>query len=198
MLARTSIRRGLTGAACLAALAVVALAAPAAAGPPLERENFHDEFTEVEENFCDVEGLSVEIHGVIDGTFLFNTTGQNDLPHLMGVEHGTVSFTNLTTGKSLTDVFNDVDKTLTVTDNGDGTITVVELLTGGLRTYGPDGKVVFHNDGQIRLQLLIDYGGTLLDPEDDVVLDEQLIFGSTGTNDTEGRDFCEDFLAITG
>jgi hypothetical protein len=55
-----------------------------------------------------------------------------------------------------------------------------------------------NNDGQIRLQLLIDYGGTLYDPEDDVVLDEQLIFGSTGTNDSEGRDFCEDFLAITG
>lgn len=198
MPARTSIRRGLTGAACLAALAVVALAGPAEAGPPLERVNFHDEFTEVEENFCDVEGLSVEIHGVFDGTFLFNTTGKNDLPHQMGVEHGTVSLTNLTTGKSLTDVFDNVRKILEVTDNGDGTITVVSLFTGGLRTYGPDGKVVFHNDGQIRLQFLIDYGGTLLDPEDDVVLDEQFIFGSTGTNDSEGRDFCEDFLAITG
>ena len=198
MLARTSIRRGLAGAACLAALAVVALAAPAAAGPPLEHENFHDEFTEVEENFCDVEGLSVEIHGVIDGTFLFNTTGQNDLPHLVTTVHGTVTLTNLTTGKSYTDVFDNVDKTLEVTDNGDGTVTVVQLLTGGGRVLGPDGKVVFHNDGQIRLLLLIDTGGTLYDLGDDVVLDEQLIFGSTGTNDTEGRDFCEDFLAITG
>ena len=198
MLARTAIRRGLTGAACLAALAVVALAGPAAAGPPLEKANFHDEFTEVEENFCDVEGLSVEIHGVIDGTFLFNTTGQNDLPHLVTTVHGTVTLTNLTTGKSYTDVFDNVDKTLEVTDNGDGTVTVVQLLTGGGRVLGPDGKVVFHNDGQIRLLLLIDTGGTLYDLGDDVVLDEQPIFGSTGTNDTEGRDFCEDFLAITG
>ena len=31
-----------------------------------------------------------------------------------------------------------------------------------------------------------------------VIRDEQLIFGSTGANDTEGREFCEDFLAITG
>jgi len=177
---------------------VVALAGPAAAGPPLERENFHDEFTETEENFCDVEDLDVEIHGVIDGTFLFNTTGKNDLPHLVTTVHGTVTLTNLTTGKSYTDVFDNVDKTLEVTDNGDGTVTVVQLLTGGGRVLGPDGKVVFHNDGQIRLLLLIDTGGTLYDLNDDVVLDEQLIFGSTGTNDTEGRDFCEDFLAITG
>ncbi|HET6920999.1 MAG TPA: hypothetical protein VFI46_16275 [Jiangellaceae bacterium] len=177
---------------------MVALAGPAAAGPPLEKEDFHDEFTEVEENFCDVEGLSVEIHGVIDGTFLFNTTGKNDLPHVMDTVHGTVSLTNLTTGKSYTDVFDGVDNTLEVTDNGDGTVTVVQLLTGGGRVLGPDGKVVFHNDGQIRLQLLIDYGGTLYDLSDDVVLIEEQIFGSTGTNDTEGHDFCEDFLAITG
>jgi hypothetical protein len=177
---------------------VVALAGPAAAGPPLEHFNFHDDFTETEENFCDVEGLDVEIHGVIDGTFLFNTTGENALPHIIGTEHGAVSITNLTTGKSYTEVFDNVNKILEITDNGDGTITVVQLLSGGLRTYGPDGKVVFHNDGQVRLLLLIDYGGTLLDPEDDVVLDEELIFGSTGTNDTEGREFCEVFLEITG
>jgi hypothetical protein len=185
--------------AVIAALAVVALAGPAEAGPPLEQENFHDESTEVEENFCDVEGLSVEIHEVIDGTFVFNTTGSNDVPHLVTTIHGTVSFTNLTTGKSFTNVFDIVDKTLEITLNDDGeTVTVVELITGGGRWYGPDGKVLFHEDGQIRIELLIDFGGTPYDLSDDVVLDEQLIFGSTGTNDTEGRDFCEDFLAITG
>lgn len=184
--------------AVAAAAVVVALAGPAEAGPPLEKENFHDDFTDVEENFCDVLGLSVEIHGVIDGTFTFNTTGKNDIPHLVGTNHGTVSFTNLTTGKSFTNVFNGPDKTLKITPNADGTVTVVELITGGSRWYGPDGKVIFHEDGQIRLQLLIDFGGTPFDLSDDVILDEQLIFGSTGTNDTEGRDFCEDFLAITG
>lgn len=181
----------------LAALGVVALAGPAEAGPPLEKENFHDESTEVEENFCDVEGLSVEIHEVIDGTFVVNTTGPNDVPHLITTIHGSVSFTNLTTGKSYTNVFDNVDKTLEITDNGDGTVTVIELAAGGSRWYGPDGKV-FDDDGQIRLELLIDFGGTPYDLSDDVVLDEQLIFGSTGTNETEGRDFCEDFLTITG
>lgn len=184
-------------AGVIAALGVVALGGPAEAGPPLEKENFHDESIEVEENFCDVEGLSVEIHEVIDGTFVFNTTGTNDVPHLVTTVHGTVSFTNLTTGKSYTNVFDIVDKTLEITDNGDGTVTVVELITGGGRWYGPDGKV-FDDDGQIRLELLIDFGGTPYDFEDDVILDEQLIFGSTGTNEVEGRDFCEDFLAITG
>jgi hypothetical protein len=198
MQTRTSIRRGLTGAVCLAALTVVALAARAEAGAPLEKANFHEESTEFVDDFCGVDGLSVEIHDVVDGTFLFNTTGKNDVPHLVGTNHGTVSFTNLTTGKSYTNVFNFVDKTLEITNNGDGTVTVIELATGGSRWYGPDGKVLFHDDGQIRLELLIDFGGTPFDLDDDVILDEQLIFGSTGTNDLDGRDFCEDFLAITG
>jgi hypothetical protein len=42
---------------------------------------------------------------------------------------------------------------------------------------------------------VVDFGGTPFDLSDDVFLSERLIFGSTGTNDTEGRDFCEDFLA---
>jgi hypothetical protein len=188
----------LAAVAGITTLAVVALAGPAQAGPPLEKENFHDESIEVEENFCDVAGLSVEIHEVIDGTFMFNTTGKNDVPHIVETDHGTVSFTNLTTGKSYTNVFDGPVKTLEVTDNGDGTATVVQLITGGSRWYGPDGKVLFHEDGQIRIELLIDFGGTPYDLSDDVVRDAQLIFGSTGTNDTEGRDFCEDFLAITG
>ncbi len=188
----------LAAIAVMTTLAVVALAGPAQAGPPLEKENFHDESIDVEENFCDVEGLSVEIHEVVDGTFMFNTTGKNDVPHIVETDHGTVSFTNLTTGKSYTNVFDGPVKTLEITDNGDGTATVVQLITGGSRWYGPDGKVLFHEDGQIRVELLIDFGGTPYDLSDDVVLDSRLIFGSTGTNDTEGRDFCEDFLAITG
>ncbi len=195
---RRLAKPAVAAAGVIAALGVVALAGPAQAGPPLEQENFHDDFTDVEENFCDVEGLSVEIHEVIDGTFMFNTTGKNDVPHIVETDHGTVSFTNLTTGKSYTNVFDGPVKTLEITDNGDGTATVVQLITGGSRWYGPDGKVLFHEDGQIRVELLIDFGGTPYDLSDDVVLDSRLIFGSTGTNDTEGRDFCEDFLAITG
>jgi hypothetical protein len=135
--------------AVMAALAVVDLAGPAQAGPPLEKANFHDDSTVVEEDFCRVQGLSVEIHEVVDGTFKFNTTGKNDVPHLVGTSHGAVSFTNLTTGKSFTNVFNGVDETLKITLNGDGTtVIVVELITGGSRWYGPDGKL-FGDDGQI-------------------------------------------------
>jgi hypothetical protein len=191
-------RRSMAAVGVIAALAVVALAGPAQAGPPLEKLKFHDDSTVVEENFCGVQGLSVEIHEVVDGTFKFNTTGKNDVPHLVGTSHGTVSFTNLTTLKSFTNVFNGPDKTLKITLNPNGTtVTVVELITGGSRWYGPDGKV-FDDDGQIRLELVVDFGGTPLDLSDDRILSERLIFGSTGTNDTEGRDFCEDFLAITG
>jgi hypothetical protein len=182
----------------IAALAVVALAGPAQAGPPLQKLHFHDDVTEVEENFCGVPDLSVEIHEVVDGTFKFNTTGKNDVPHLVGTSHGTVSFTNLTTLKSFTNVFNGPDKTLKITNNGDGTATVIQLITGGGKWLGPDGKVVFKDSGQIRLQHVIDFNDTPLDLTDDVTLSTELIKGSTGTNDTEGRDFCEDFLAITG
>jgi hypothetical protein len=52
--------------------------------------------------------------------------------------------------------------------------------------YGKNGEAFARNPGQIRIELLVDHGGTPNDPSDDVVLSEELVKESTGRTD----DFC--------
>jgi hypothetical protein len=75
-----------------------------------------------------------------------------------------------------------------VTDNGDGTLTILVMGTGNAVAFDEDGKAIARNPGQIPFELLIDNGGTPQDPSDDEFLaDLGVVFGSTGRND----DFCE-------
>jgi hypothetical protein len=95
--------------------------------------------------------------------------------------------TNLANGKAITGTFNVIEKALHATDNGDGTVTALFLGTGNEVTYGPDGKAIARNPGQIRFELLIDENGTPNDPTDDEVLAFLgLVKESTGRTD----DFC--------
>lgn len=87
-------------------------------------------------------------------------------------------------GMTVTDIQpNTVVKDHKIVDNGDGTLSITVLYAGGARLVGSDGKLLAKNDGQIRMLLTIDI-------EEDEVISEELIFGSTGTND----DFCEAIL----
>jgi hypothetical protein len=179
----------------LTALVLGTAVGPAAAAP-LEREHFHDVSTEVVEEFCG--DLTVQIDTDLRGSFLVKTQGPDGLVYFLETLHGTVSFTNLATSKSFTNVLNIVNKDLKVTDNGDGTLTILTTTTGSIKNYGPDGGLLFITTGQTRIEILVDHGGTPTNPDDDVLLDERLVRPFTGRSDTEGRDFCEDFLAITG
>ena len=90
--------------------------------------------------------------------------------------------------KSVTVITNAIEKDKRVTDNGDGTLTILVLGTGNAVIYGEDGKAIARNPGQIRYEILIDDGGTPTDPSDDEFLaDLGLVKDSTGGND----DFCE-------
>jgi hypothetical protein len=51
--------------------------------------------------------------------------------------HGTVSWTNLENGLTMTEVINNVQKDLKVTNNGDGTLTVVFMVSGVHNVKGP-------------------------------------------------------------
>ena len=178
----------------LVVASLVTSSAPAAA-EVIEHEHFHDVSSAVVDPFCG--DLRVRIDTDLQGTLLVKTQGPDGLVYFLESLHGTVSFTNLATGKSFTNVLNLINKDLKVTDNGDGTLTVLTMSTGSVKNYGPDGEFLFNDPGQIRVEFLIDHGGTPTDPEDDVVLDETLVKGSTGRNDTEGRDFCEDLHMFT-
>jgi hypothetical protein len=92
--------------------------------------------------------------------------------------------TSVATGTSITIVSRFVQKDVRVTDNDDGTLTILVLATGNDVVYGPDGKAIARNPGQIRFELLVDHAGTPADPFDD----EFLAFlgevkRSTGRND---------------
>ena len=169
----------------LGATAAVMLAAAAGAGPPF-RETIHDEFEFVDGNFCDA-GLEVEVGVVLDIRVQALPHGPDGLVYFLQRATETDVLTNLENGTSLRSVVMVIEKDLRVTDNGDGTLTVLVLATGNAVLYGEDGKAIARNPGQIRVELLVDHGGTPNDPSDDQVLSEELVKGSTGRRD----DFCE-------
>jgi len=180
------LARTLGLAAGLAMVGSMALAGGASA-KPLEHTDFHDESTETINDFCDVSGLTVQIDSVEDGRFLFNPHGPDGLAY----GHANLSFTNVYTNvandNTVTEVGKVVDKDLRVTDNGNGTLTILVLTTGPAAVYGPDGKALARNPGQVRFELLIDNGGTPTDPSDDEFLEDLgVVKGSTGRSD----DFC--------
>jgi hypothetical protein len=101
--------------------------------------------------------------------------------------------TNLANGNSVTSFATIRDKDQRVTDNGDGTLTILVLNTGNAVLYGEDGKVIARNPGQVRFEFLLDHGGTPSDPSDDEFLEFLgVVKDSTGRSD----DFCEGAVPI--
>jgi len=169
-----------------------------AAARPLERERIHDTFSEELEDFCDVAGLNVSWGYDDYVNVLFNARGSDGLAYFTGTIHGKTWWTNLATGKTMIQVYNYVDKDQKVSDNGDGTLTILITNAGSSKVLDANGRLLFNDPGQTRFELLIDNGGTPTDPSDDEFLEFLgVVKGSTGRNDLEGHDFCEDFLAIT-
>ncbi len=169
-----------------ATIMVVSLASHASA-KVLERDSFHDEFSERVRNFCDVSGLTVRQQSTINGRFTIRSRGSDQLPYFQQHGRSRVVTTNLATNESVTEVTRTLEKDLRITNNGDGTLTVLILATGNAVVYGPDGKAIARNPGQVRFELLIDHGGTPRDPSDDEVLEFLgVVKESTGRTD----DFC--------
>ncbi len=158
-----------------------------ATAKPLEHTDFHEESTEIFDDFCDVPGLTVQRDQVVDGRVLVNPHGPDGLAYFHGNVKVNSVYTNVANSNFVTEVGHFVDKDLRVTDNGDGTLTILVLQTGPFAAFGPDGKAIARDPGQIRFEFLVDDGGTPADPSDD----EFLAFlgqvkGSTGRTD----DFC--------
>lgn len=167
------------------ALPTITAVAPASA-KPVESGEFHEAFTGVIHDFCEVPGFTMEWELVVDGTFSLKSHGPDGL--LFYTEHvsSSLTHTNVANGLSVVEKARVVDKDLHVTDNGDGTLTIVILATGASTLYGPDGKAIARNPGQVRFELVVDHGGTPTDPSDDTVLSFTQIKDSTGRTD----DYC--------
>jgi hypothetical protein len=181
-----SHRRRLGAIVAVSAATALVLATAASAGLIL-RETFHDEGTFVNEDFCGVPGLTVHGAFAVDGRAHAVPHGPSGLAYFIEHVRFTTVLTNPDTGKAVTDVGNVVTKDQKVTDNGDGTLTILVLGTGNEVVYGADGKAIARNPGQTRYEILIDDGGTPTDPSDDEFLaDLGVVKGSTGRTD----DFC--------
>jgi hypothetical protein len=180
---------------CAAAIATFALStAPAASGEPLEK--WHDVDQGADSFDCD--GLPVDVAWSFSVNGVVKRQGPDGLAYAVETSHGSASFTNAETGKALTMTQHAVIKDQKVVDNADGTLTITVLAAGSTKWYGPDGEFLFNNPGQTRWQVLIDHGGTPADPfDDEFVADLGIVKGSTGRNDTEGRDFCADMREFT-
>jgi len=184
---------------CVALLTLPAFCATTSPGlaQPLERSQFRTSFDVGIKHFCGDLHIRLAFSG--HGTLLLNSHGPDGLAYGVETFHGTESYTNLANGRTLTTVYNVPSKDLTVTDNGDGTLTLIAMTTGSVKVYGPEGELLFIDSGQMRVKLLIDDGGTPTDPSDDQVsTDLGVIKGSTGRNDLQSQDFCADLHTFIG
>ena len=147
---------------------------------------FHDEGSEpdVVESFCGVAGLTVDHTWSVEMMVHAAPHGPDRLDYY--VQHGVWRDTYTVNGRTVTAVANVVEKDQLVTDNGDGTLTIVILATGNATAYGPDGKAIARNPGQLRFVITIEADGSLT--FGDVVKE------STGRSD----DFCEAAVAAFG
>lgn len=161
----------------------VVFAAAASAGKAT-RETVHDEGTFVLDDFCDVSGLDVQVDFRIDLRIHVVPRGRQQLAYFLQLGKRSETLTNLANGKSLRYVSRVTEKDMRVTDNGDGTFTVLVLATGNATLYGADGKAIARQPGQVRFELLVDNAGTPGDPSDDEVVDFLgTVKDSTGRND---------------
>ncbi len=153
----------------------------------LEKDTFHDEFSDLVNSFCDVSGLTVRADFTVDGRFAIKSHGADQLAYFQSHVRARIVFTNVATGAYVTAVDTVMEKDLRVTNNGDGTLTILVLATGNSVVYDEEGKAIARNPGQVRYKILIDHGGTPSDPSDDEFLEFLgLVKGSTGRSD----DFC--------
>lgn len=168
---------GLAAAACLTALT----AAPAAAEKPFE--NFHDRGTETfEENLCGIDVVTTV--SFVD--HFMGRIGPDGFPLFQGHGRGTATLYNPATDLSITIDHRGGFKDLSVTDNGDGTITVITQVVGiPVEIEHADGTVALKDVGRIVFSTILDYNGTPADAEDDIFISQEIISVSGPHPDAE-------------
>ena len=127
----------------------------------------------------------------------FTRRGPDGLAYFHGNSHGSVTFS--ANGHEFEQRFSVVDRDFRIVDEGD-TLLITAQSAGGARYY-VDGRLTLRDPGMVRFQFRVDHAGTPADPFDDpenspLNEDLGLVKGSTGLNETEGRDFCDDLATF--
>ena len=134
----------LAGIATGTAVATLAIPAPAIARP-IDKGHFDEAFSS---EIYDCDGTPAQDSGEVTGNFTFNQRGSSPFPYYRESVHGTRVTTNLDTGGTYTNVFTANSQDHTITDNGDGTITITVYAAGGSRFYDQFGKLVLKDPGR--------------------------------------------------
>jgi hypothetical protein len=165
---------------------------PASAAPPVFDEETVS-FVNHIDDYCGVSGLSVVAAGTFHDSLKIRTT-RSGVEYFL--EHISVDqvVTGVATGVSVRIKTAYLSKDLKITDNGDGTTTIISLLTGPSSVYGPDGKAIARDPGQSRFKTVISDAGTPNDPTDDFEVSFERIKGSTGRTD----DYCAAIVPVIG
>ncbi len=138
----------LAAAAALLVVAAVTGGGATAVAKPIERGTIHNEDSFVLSDFCGVAGLDIDFVGVTDVEFSIRSKGSAQVPYSSRYFRGTSTWTNPDNGHFVTESFNVLDKELKVTDNGDGTFTILVLATGNSTVSGMDGKPIARDPGR--------------------------------------------------
>ncbi|MDP9183369.1 MAG: hypothetical protein M3P04_11410 [Actinomycetota bacterium] len=136
--------------------------------------------------------LSFDIRGTYQDAY------HGTSPYLFGSGRRVATWTWTNPGTALTFTQHNVGQSRdhSITDNGDGTITIVAHDSGMQRVYGPDGSLLFQDNGLAVYAFRIGTNGTV-DPDDDTFLGPVGEPEFRGPHGTAGRDFCTDFLHYT-
>jgi hypothetical protein len=174
---------------------VVGIGAPPADARPIEKVPFdvHDAY--VVDDYCGDLEVGIEVYD--RGHYSVRSTGPDGLPRFSSNHHGSATHTNVATGKAFTITFDYSDSDVRVTNNDDGTFTILFQVPGHERFYGPDGQHLFMTAGTIRIEAIVDHGGTPSDPSDDLVISEELVADHLGQQGS-GSDWCDSFRTLTG
>jgi hypothetical protein len=190
MPARTRSALAVTALVCAGGVVV----SPPASARPLDTGHFHDVSTDTFD--CDGTPTQVDSDARVNFTFVQRGPGQT---YYRESVRGKNVFTNLDNGGTYTEYFTFNSRDHRITDNGDGTLTILTQGSGSDRYYDTHGTLVLNDPGQVRFQFLVDEMGTPDDRFDDEEIDGtfEIVRASTGRNDTQGRDFCADLVTFT-
>ncbi|MFL6163180.1 MAG: hypothetical protein ACJ74U_13230 [Jatrophihabitantaceae bacterium] len=165
-------------------LAITSASGTASAAPP-DKGTFHDISTITLS--CD----SMQLSGteVADGRFLGVQRGPDGFVYYLEVSTHTMTWTNVANGKSMIQQAKGLYlKDQTITDNGDGTITIADLSSSRVSVYGPDGRLAYQVAGVATYAFLIDDNGTPLDPTDDTFLASLGVLSQHGLDNAPGSE----------
>ena len=192
-------RSTLIGGVAAGLLLTTTLASPAYAGP-VEVIPWEDSYETVhlvgEEEWCDPDVVDFEVAESWEGSGIDRVTTEEDgILRFASVYKSVATYT--ANGKTFVVEAQGNGRDHEIVDNGDGTLTIW-VKESFKSTVWLDGEFLFHDSGINSGAILVDYNGTLSDPDDDVFLGVAEDFVAHGRVDTLDRDFCEDIALYLG